>query len=268
MLQNKKFKKLKISIITVCFNSCKTIEYSIKSVVSQSYSNIEYIVIDGLSKDGTADIIARYKDKISVVVSEPDGGIYNAMNKGLKYASGDVIFFLNSDDIISNKDTITNIMTHFNLGEYDVVMCDIIYVGSIVKLDSKRFYSAAFFERSRLKRGLMPPHPGFFVRRDFYSKLNGFDESFQIAGDFEFICRLFNDHSLKCKKLSIVSAYMSLGGVSNRYFRNLITINKEILRACKKNDINTNIFLLMSRYPRKIFDIISAHLYSFISNIT
>jgi len=201
---------IKVSIITVCFNSAKTIEQTIKSVLSQTYNNIEYIIIDGCSTDGTLDIIKKYKDDISYWVSEPDNGIYDAMNKGLAKATGDVIGIINSDDWY-DAETVANVVETFLTSDCDFVHGDIIRVYEDTNLQvrckpssiSKRWHKTAFY------------HPTWFIRKKIYEEYGFFRTEFLICGDYELLLRLYKNNVKMCYVENNL-AYYRMDGFSNK----------------------------------------------------
>jgi glycosyltransferase involved in cell wall biosynthesis len=181
---------MKVSIITVCFNSKKTIEDTLKSVQSQTYPNIEYIVIDGNSKDCTNEIVSKYKDVVSVHVSESDNGLYDAMNKGIKFATGDIIGVLNSDDIFANDNIIQQIVN--SIGTYQGVYGDVGFYSEHAFADKKRHYSSKGFTKDKFSRGMMPAHPSFYARKECYERAGLYRTDFKIASDFDMVLRIFS----------------------------------------------------------------------------
>lgn len=244
---------MKFSIITVCFNSEKTIENTVKSVLSQKYKNIEYIVIDGKSSDSTLNILDKYKQNIDLLISEKDTGIYDAFNKGLSYATGDVITYLNSDDYYCDDNVLTKVSEEFvKSPTIDMIYGDVIYVksGKII-----RKYSSKKFKLKYLEFGFFPAHPSIFLKKKIYDKYGVYDNTFNIAGDFEFICRILL-LGINIKYINQVITIMSLGGKSSISFKNILIINDEILKACRINKIKTNGLKLLLRYPVKLFEFI------------
>ena len=190
----------KISIITVVYNNSGTIANAIESVLSQNYTNVEYIIIDGNSNDGTLEIINKYASNISKIVSEKDNGIYDAMNKGLKLATGDVIGILNSDDLYANNSILNEVMTQFNNDpDLDILYGDLVYVKNdnvdkVVRNWISNPYYKNFFEN-----GNVPPHPSLFVKKSVYEKAGLFDLNFKLAADYEFMLRIFKKHNFTKK---------------------------------------------------------------------
>ncbi len=245
-------RNMKVSIITVTYNSAATLRRTIQSVLAQDYGNIEYIVIDGNSSDGTLDILNEYRDHIDVVVSEPDTGIYDAMNKGIDRATGDIVGILNSDDRFSRDDMISRIVKEFEAG-IDAVYGDVHFVSANNPDKVVRYYSSAIFKPSRLVMGLSPAHPSFYVKRSFFERYGKYDTSYKIASDFDIFARFFQT-PLRYKYMQETFVIMSQGGVSTQV-KSKYQLNKEIMASCKKNGIRTNWLIVLSRYFFKLFEI-------------
>ncbi len=244
---------MKISIITVCFNANKTIEQTIISVLSQTYQNIEYIIIDGGSVDGTIGIIKKYSSKVYKIISEKDNGMYDALNKGIKLATGDIVGILNSDDYFCNNNILNLIASNFNQKiELDAVIGDVAFINKKNKIF--RNCSAKNWNISKFKFGNMPPHPSFYCRKSCFTKYGNYDTKFKIAGDFELLIRFFFVYKIKYSYLPIRMVYMRPGGLSTSGFNSTLTINREILQAFKVNGLKSNMFLLSLRYFKKIFE--------------
>lgn len=240
----------KVSIITVSFNSAKTIKRTLLSVNKQTYPNIEHIIIDGNSVDETLEIVTEKKYRPGVVISESDRGIYDAMNKGLAKASGDIICFLNSDDEFHSSILLADIVKEFEDGQLDVIYGDVIYQSKSGKFI--RHYKSRNFSSKKLKFGLMPAHPSLFVRSNIYQVIGGFRSDFKIAGDFELCCRLFQIPNLRMRYLERPFVNMLTGGASAVSISSIASVNREILEACSSNGIKTNYLNLMLRYFGKI----------------
>jgi len=246
---------MKITIITVVFNGAKYIRSAIQSVLSQDYDNIEYIVIDGGSTDGTVDIVKEYQDKISVFISEPDEGIYDAMNKGIALATGNVIGILNSDDFYINELTIGKVVKEFKEKKVDSVYADLVYVEPKNLNKTVRYYDSGNFNPSKFSYGWMPAHPTFFVKRKAYEKYGVFRTDLKIAADFDILARFLYIHKISYSYTKEVLVKMRTGGVSTSF--NSIWINNiETLRVCRDNGIKTNIFKILSKYPAKILGLL------------
>jgi glycosyltransferase involved in cell wall biosynthesis len=243
-------RKMKVSIITVCFNSEKTIEDTIKSVQSQTYPNIEYIVIDGNSNDGTNGIVSKYKDIVKVHVSEPDNGLYDAMNKGIKLATGDIVGVLNSDDILASDETILNSVSA--IGNSDGIYGDVGFYSEHDFSVKKRRYSSAGFKKSKFSRGIMPAHPSFYAKKECYEQAGLYRTDFKIAADFDMLLRIFSLPNTSFTYLDEEIVKMRLGGVSTSGFMSNYILNNEILASCRSNGIKANWFSIMSKYPSKM----------------
>jgi glycosyltransferase involved in cell wall biosynthesis len=238
---------LKISIITVCYNSEKYIKYAIESVINQTYTNIEYIIVDGASKDKTVDIIKSYGNKIAKFVSEPDKGIYDAMNKGIKMATGDVVAILNSDDFYANTTVIENIANAFTDNSIDGIYGDLLVVFRENTDKIKRKYEADKFQLKSLEYGIMPGHATIFLKRYVFEKYGLYKTDYKIAADFELLVRMLYTHKIKIKYLPQIVIKARTGGVSDNNFLAKLKISKEVLRACKENNLKTNLLKINLR---------------------
>lgn len=227
---------MKVSIITVCFNIAGTIEDSIKSVLSQDYKNIEYIVVDGGSTDGTLDIINRYRDKIAKVISEPDNGIYDAMNKGLRSSTGDILATLNGDDVYAEKTTVSQMTEFIQNNALDAAYGDLIYIDRHDTGHVKRFWQPGRYKKGAFCHGWVIPHPTFFCRKEIFEKYGYFNDDLQIAADFELMLRLIEKHRIKIGYMPKVIVKMSTGGKAN-VLRGIIQGNREIIRSFRLNDL-------------------------------
>lgn len=246
---------MKVSIITVCYNSAATIEDTITSVLSQDYKDIEYIIIDGGSNDATLNIINKYRDKISTFISERDQGIYDAMNKGIKHATGDIVGILNSDDFYETKDVITEVVNNFDTNT-EVVFGDLIFVKPDNLKKITRFYSLPNFKAWKLRFGWMPPHPATFIKKSVYDKYGLYKINYKISADYEVFVRFLLVNKVKFKHLDKILVRMRDGGVSTSGLKSSLTLNKEIVKACGENGIYTNIFILMSKLPFKLLELL------------
>ena len=244
---------MKISIITVCYNSSSFIRFAIDSVLSQSYSDIEYIVIDGGSNDGTLDILDEYVDYISHFVSESDKGIYDAMNKGIALATGDIIGILNSDDFYIDEFVIDKVVKEFERN-IECLYADLVYVRSENLNKVIRYYDSSQFTPSKFAYGWMPAHPTFFVKKDIYNKYGVFRTDLKIAADFDLILRFLYTHNLTYSYIQEPIIKMRMGGVSTS-FSSIWINNIEQLQVCHDNNVDTNIFKIFLKYPSKILGI-------------
>ena len=240
---------MKISIITATFNSALTVKDTFESVLRQTYGNIEYIVVDGLSKDNTVDIIKEYEPRFNGRmrwVSEKDKGLYDAMNKGIAMATGDVVGILNSDD--------------FYTADADAVYGDIHFVNDKDLSKCVRYYSSAIFKRRLMLIGLMPAHPTFYCKREVYCKYGSFDTSYKIGADFESQLRYIYINRIKTKYIKKDFVTMRTGGASTEGFGSRWQIMKDNLRAMKDLGIKSNMFILSLRYPYKIYELLISKL--------
>ena len=228
---------MKISIITVVLNNAECIEECIKSVLDQAYKNIEYIIVDGGSTDGTTEIIRKYESKIAKWISEPDRGIYDAMNKGLRLASGDVVGILNSDDVYYDESVIQCIAKVMQNQSIDACYSDLVYVDRDDLQKIVRYWKSCNFRYELFRKGWIPPHPTFYVKKAIYNKYGFFDTSYRFAADYELMVRFLAFHKINVRYIPIVAVKMRVGGVTNKSIRNIVKQNFEILRACKKNNI-------------------------------
>lgn len=226
-----------LSIITVVYNSADTILAALESVLTQEGANYELIVIDGGSTDGTLEVLNRYADRINVLVSEPDLGIYDALNKGLRRARGEAVGFLHSDDMFANSTVLATISAAFQNEDVDALYGDLIYVSKLDPSKVIRYWKAGEFSMSRLRRGWMPPHPTFYVRRSFYVKYGGFNIDYRISADYECMLRLLKLLDLRVTYIPRVLVMMRTGGASNRTLRNLFIKSREDYKALRSSGI-------------------------------
>jgi len=241
---------MKISIITITFNSAKTLKRALESIQHQTYADIEHVIVDGASTDGTREMIESYAKAHKNVrwVSEPDDGIYNAINKGIKIATGDVIGFLHSDDVFNSADSIEQIAHAFDESGADIVYGDLQYVraGKVVR----RWQSNAFHPRS-LKYGWMPPHPTMYVRREVYAQVGPYDEWFRISADYDMILRLFQA-DYKTHYIPFVLVSMETGGASNKDTKARLSKTQEDFLVLKKNHVGAGLLTVACKQLRKI----------------
>lgn len=243
---------MKISIVTVVYNNETTISQCIESVLNQSYPNIEYILIDGNSTDGTIDIVNQYQDKIDKIVSEPDKGIYDAMNKGLKLCSGDIIGILNSDDFYANNDIISNVVSTIKEFDVDAVYGNLKYVDPVDTKKVKRFWKSASFKRNKFEYGWMPPHPTFFVKKVVYDKYGYFNLELKSAADYEIMLRFLYKHKIQVKYIDEVLTIMRDGGNSNSSLKHRIKANKEDQRSWVLNGFTPPLLFRFLKPIRKL----------------
>lgn len=246
---------MKISVITVCFNSQTTIERSIQSVVDQQWPEVEHIVIDGCSTDGTLAILERFRPHLAVLESEPDKGIYDAMNKGLARATGDVICFLNADDQYADVNVLAEVAQQMRTHQLDALVADVGFFKAGDPTRMTRRYRSDRFSPQHLSWGWMPAHPGLFLTRKVVQRVGKFKTDYLIAGDYEYAIRTFHGHDLHYKHLPSVVVNMQAGGISNSSWRNRLLLNREVVRACKENGIHTNLLKILVKYPFKLLEL-------------
>ena len=254
---------MKISIITATFNSALTVKDTFESVLRQTYGNIEYIVVDGLSKDNTVDIIKEYEPRFNGRmrwVSEKDKGLYDAMNKGIAMSTGDVVGILNSDDFYTSDDALAVIADTMKDNTVDAVYGDIHFVNDYDLNKCVRYYSSAIFKRSLMRIGLMPAHPSFYCRREVYTKYGPFNTSYKIGADFESLLRYIYINRINTKYIKKDFVTMRTGGASTEGFGSRWQIMKDHLRAMKDLGIKSNMFILSLRYPYKIYELLISKL--------
>jgi glycosyltransferase len=243
---------MKVSIITISYNSAETIEDTIKSVVSQDYPNIEYIIIDGASKDETLSIVDKYKDKISQVISEKDKGIYDAMNKGVEHATGDIIGILNSDDYYYDESVISEVVRLFETEKTDGLYADLVYVDREDSDKVIRYWKSGEYAPGKFLRGWMPPHPTFFVKREVYSKFGLYSTDLRSAADYEFMLRVIHKHNISLSYMPRILTKMRVGGMSNVSLKNRWRANMEDRRAWKINGLKPRWYTLTVKPLSKV----------------
>ena len=248
---------MKISIITVCYNSEPYIKAAIESVLFQSHSNIEYIVIDGGSTDDTLNLVSQYADRIPHIISESDKGIYDAMNKGICLATGDVIGILNSDDFYPHSDVISNIVSTFeNNLDTDMVFSNIDFVSGDDLTKAVRVFSAKKFQPWKLRFGFMPPHPGAFIKKSVYDQVGLYKLGYKIAADFDMFIRMLLIYNFSFTRINQTSVRMRLGGISTAGLGSNLIATNEMVRALEENNILSNRLLVSFRLPVKLFQLI------------
>ena len=245
-------KNIKISIITVSFNSVITIRDTIESIISQDYNNIEYIIIDAGSKDGTLDIIKEYEEHISYFISEADNGIYDGMNKGIAAASGDIIGILNSDDFYPNSFVISNVASAFKKQGCDAVYGDLVYVKFFDIDKIVRYWQSGGYSVYKIKNGWMLPHPTFFVKKYLYEKYGYYDTDLKTAADYKMILKLLYKYNIKVFYIPMILVNMRMGGASNSSILNRIRANNEDGLAWTKNQLDKPIFVRIKKPLQKI----------------
>ncbi|QTA38477.1 glycosyltransferase [Thermosipho ferrireducens] len=248
-------KTLKVSIITVTYNAAEFLVDAIESVRAQTYENIEYIIVDGDSKDGTQDIIQQYyrRGVITKYISEKDDGIYDAMNKGIDLATGDIIAFLNSDDFYVDKYVISDVVSTFINSKLDVAYGNVIYVSRKNIKKIIRYWKSGEFRKNKIATGWQIPHPALFVRKTVLNKVGKFDTKYKIASDYDFMLRIVMRSDVNIQHINRVIVAMRWGGTSTKSFKNMLKGNKEIFDTLKRNNfvkIPFSFFLVMRLFKR------------------
>ncbi|WP_206082201.1 glycosyltransferase family 2 protein [Maribellus sediminis] len=263
-----KGESIEVSLITATFNSAKNLADCLQSVADQDYPNIEHIVIDGGSSDGTMEIVKSFPT-VSRYISEPDKGIYDALNKGIKLATGDVIGFVHSDDMLAGKDIVSKIVECFEHHlpppssgysssmrrrneKVEGVYGNLVFVDPDDTNKAVRYWISTPFDRNQVKHGWMPPHPTLFLHRKVYKKHGLFDISFKIAGDYDFLLRALRDESINLVLLPETIVKMRKGGASTGNFRELIRKKQEDLRAMRNNGFSFPLWVLIMKNVRKL----------------
>jgi glycosyltransferase involved in cell wall biosynthesis len=242
---------MKISIITVSYNSAKFIESCISSILNQSYKNIEYIIIDGKSTDNTMNIVKKYSKNISRIISEPDKGVYDAMNKGIKFAKGDIVGFLNSDDFYASNEVLSRVASVFKHDpSLELCYSDLTYNDQVDSSRVIRYWKSSNFILGTFSKGWCPPHPTFFVRRSMYERYGNFDLSYSIASDIELMMRFLEVHKRNARYIPELWVKMRMGGLSNKNIKNIVDQNLEVLRALRSHNLSAN---PISFFANKIF---------------
>ncbi|MFM2000041.1 MAG: hypothetical protein RL204_1988 [Bacteroidota bacterium] len=248
---------MKVSIITISYNSAETIEDTIKSVVGQDYPNIEYIIIDGASKDETLSIVGKYKDKIAKVVSEKDKGIYDAMNKGVENATGDIIGILNSDDYYYDESVISEVVQIFEKEKTDGLYADLVYVDRADSDKVIRYWKSGEYQPGKFLKGWMPPHPTFFVKKEVYEKFGLYSTDLRSAADYEFMLRVIHKHNISLSYMPRILTKMRVGGMSNVSLKNRWKANMEDRRAWKINGLKPKWYTLTVKPLSKILQFLN-----------
>lgn len=242
---------MKISIITASRNNAATIRTCIQSVISQSYRDIEYIVIDGQSTDNTLQVINQYKKHINKLIIEPPQGVYQALNKGISLATGEIIALLHADDLFANKHVVENVINQMIKHNVDALYGDLQYVSKTNTNHVIRYWKSGKFQRKKLKYGWMPPHPALFVRKQIYDKSGCFDTTYKISADYDFMLRILMQKKLTIVYLPKILVIMRYGGKSNRSLHNILIKMREDYNALKQNHAG-GIVSLLHKNLRKI----------------
>ena len=231
----------KITVITVTYNSASFVSDCLASVADQKNIIVEHVVIDGFSSDGTLGLLQKRRDSLAVLVIEPDDGIYDAMNKGIKLAKGDIIGFLNSDDFYASSDVLSRVAEVFEQDpSLDACYADLIYTNQVDTSRTVRFWESCDFVPGAFSQGWCPPHPTFFVRRSVYERFGGFDLNYRIASDVELMMRFLEVHKIRVRYVPEVWVKMRMGGTTNKNLKNIWVQNQEVLRALRSHGLPAN----------------------------
>ena len=247
---------MKISIITATFNRTATLRRAILSVKEQSYTNIETVIIDGCSTDDSLDTIQDLVSISDIVLSEPDEGIYDALNKGINLSSGEIVGFLHSDDLYDNDEVVAQVADIFGDPSIDIVYGNVSFFEGSNRCKVKRIYISPQLSKSNLAWGKMPAHPALFCRKAVFDKVGLFQLDYKIAADYEFLCRPVNTLDFKAQYVNSIFVNMQEGGASRIGLRNTYILNKEVCRAVKSNGIYTNLLMILSKYPLKVLEFV------------
>lgn len=245
---------MKISIITVCFNSENTIKDTIESIISQDYKNLEYIIVDGGSSDNTLNIIDNYIDKVDTLISGPDKGIYDAMNKGITAASGVLIGILNSDDIYAKTTVISDVVSCYQNFPCDIIFGDLVYFSRKNPEKVTRTYSSKKFRPWKLRFGWMPPHPATFFHKSVFQKHGLYSVEYRTGADYEMFVRLLLKFKLPFFYISNTFIKMRNGGATTSGIKSIIITSKEMVKSLRSNGFYANHFLIYLRLPLKFFE--------------
>ena len=242
---------MKVSIITVCLNTAETIEGTIRNVLAQDYKDIEYTIIDGGSSDGTLNIIDSYRTNISNIISEPDNGIYDAINKGIRLSKGDLIAILNSDDMYADEGVVQEMVEFIETHDLDAAYGDLVYVDHKDVTRVTRVWRAGEYKKGAFGKGWVPPHPTFFCRKTVYERYGYFKDEFQVAADFELMLRFIEKHRINVGYLPKVIVKMRTGGKAN-VLRGMIRGNREIMKSFRLNNLRRSPWLFIYKPMIKI----------------
>lgn len=249
---------MKVSLITVTYNSKKTIAHCLSSVKEQDYSNIEHIIIDGASNDGTCEIVKELISDNMIFISEPDKGIYDAMNKGISLATGEIIGILNSDDFYYTQSIISKVVSAFISNKsLEVIYGDIIYVSQTNENRIVRKWISSSYYDNFFEDGNVPPHPSFFLKSTVYQKVGLFDLNYQFASDYDFMLRVLKRHKCKSLYINTIMVCMRLGGATNKSIANVLRGNREILNSWEKNGYKLSPFLFVKRFYKRLIQFFS-----------
>jgi glycosyltransferase involved in cell wall biosynthesis len=245
---------MKVSIVTATFNCENSIAATLRSVAEQDHQDIEHIVVDGGSTDGTLDVVSTHGGRVARVISERDKGVYDAFNKGLRVASGEAVVYLNSGDTYTSAAAVSHAVRNLASDDVQAVFSDVLIVDAKTQQRVIRRYSSREFSPARMSYGFMPAHPSLFLRRDVYERVGEYDTQYRISADFELCLRVFVKCGIKYRYLSEPLVRMPTGGLSNQGWRSKWTITREMRRACALNGVDTSFAKLCLRFPIKVLE--------------
>lgn len=243
---------MRVSIVTVCLNNAKSIEDTVRGVIAQDYGDIEYIVVDGGSSDGTADILREYRSRIATCISEPDGGTYDAMNKGISLATGDVVGFLNAGDFYANESALSRVVAAFRETACQAVYGDLEYVAERDPARVVRRWRSQAYRDGLFEKGWHPPHPTFFARRQVFDQYGYFDLRYKISADYELMLRLLKKHGISACHVPQVLVKMRTGGKSNKDLWQIFKANVECYRAWRQNGLAISPLIILRKPASKL----------------
>lgn len=244
---------MKVSIITATYNSAATLSDTLRSLHCQSYHDIEYIIVDGQSRDATLQLIPTITERVTIIISEPDNGIYDALNKGINIATGDIIGFLHSNDLLAYPDVINDVVNKFKNDQCDAVYGDLEYISKDDVTKVVRFWKSGPFKLFKIQFGWMPPHPSFYMKRELYTKWGSFNLEYKISADYDSLIRYLWLHKAKVSYLPNVLTQMRIGGISNRSLKNILQKSKEDISVMRKYGLIWPITLIcknLSKLPQ------------------
>jgi glycosyltransferase involved in cell wall biosynthesis len=244
---------MKVSVITACYNSAGTIGSALDSVARQTYRDVEHIVVDGGSTDGTLALV-QSRGSVTRLIGGPDRGLYDALNKGIAASTGQLVALLHSDDVYASPDVLETVVRHMQAQSLDALYGDVAFFRGSDPDRIVRVYSSRRFHPSRIAWGWMPAHPALFVSRWIYDQYGTFKTDYEIAADFEFVARIFARPGFRYAYLNRVLVRMRMGGISTRGLRSALIINREAIRACRENGIPTSYLKILTKYPAKALE--------------
>ncbi len=243
---------MKVSIITATFNRAGTLKDTLESELQQDYSNIEHIIVDGASQDDTMNVIAAYKRPELIVHSSPDKGVFDALNKGLEMATGDIVGFLHSDDFFASKHVVSSVVNNMQTHGVDSVFGDVLFVDAKNVNKRKRYYSSKNFTLDKFQETDMPAHPSFFTKLEYYKKYGNFNTKYTIAADLDLLIRFLHTHKLSYRYMDELMVVMRTGGLSNANWRQRWILNKEAMEVCRTNGVPTSLFKVFWKLVLKV----------------